>query len=249
MQTENNSITDLLPGGVALSLQDFLVLAQQNLGASLHSLLLFGSGAEGRLRATSDLNLLMVLEELPPQILEAMREPMRLMETLHRARFMLLLREELPTVLEAFPDKFMDILRRHQVLSGPDPFEGLKIDPQRLRQKVSQSLLNQTLRLREAYFLRSLREEQAVKALAEAVGPLRSEAANLLDIEGHTLSPKEALSRLAGDLPGGPWDDLLEALSKVREGEPLRPGAAPAFLFRLADLARRLHQRSLEVRP
>lgn len=248
MKTPDLPMLDRLPEGVARGLQDFQDVAARLLGPSLQALVLFGSGAEGRLRVTSDLNLLLVLRELTPQALADLREPLRQMETLHRARFMLLLQEEVPAALEAFPDKFMDILRRHQVLLGSDPFVGLVIDPLRLRQKVSQSLLNQTLRLREAYALRSLREEQAERALADAAGPLRSEAANLLGLEGVDLAPKEALASLAGALPGGPWDDVLGALSQVREGTPLAPGAAPGFLLRLADLAHQLHRRSLEAR-
>ncbi len=248
MKTETNPAMDLLPAGVAQSLQEFLTQAQQTLGASLQSISLFGSGAEGRLRATSDLNLLLVLRDLNPSALEKLREPMRLMETLHRARFLLLLTDEMPAALEAFPDKFADIFRRHQRLIGSDPFEGLSVDPRHLRQKISQSFLNQTLRLREAYVLRSLREEQAERALAEATGPLRSEAANLLELEGQNLAPKEALAKIAAELPGGPWEDLLDALSQVREGETLPPGTPPAFLLRLADLAQQLYRRSLEVR-
>lgn len=247
MKTPAIPVLDLLPGGVARGIREFRELVASLLGPSLQALVLFGSGAEGRLRLTSDLNFLLVLRELSPQSLTDLREPLRQMETLHRARFMLLLQEEVPAALEAFPDKFMDILRRHQVLLGSDPFSGLVIDPLRLRQKVSQSLLNQTLRLREAYALRSLREEQAEHALADAAGPLRSEAANLLSLEGVDLAPKEALVRLAGELPDGPWDDVLGALSQVRDGAPLSPGAAPGFLLRLADLAHHLHRRSSEA--
>ena len=48
--------------------------------------------------------------------------------------------------------------------------------------RLKQTLLNLTLRLREAYVSRSLREEQLIATVADTAGPLRACAATLLEL-------------------------------------------------------------------
>ncbi len=244
----NESALGDLPVAMAQSLRDFAEQGRTALGDKLRSLILFGSAAEGRLRATSDLNVMVVLSGLDSASFDAWRDSMRLLETLHRAHFMIVLEGEIGVAMEAFPDKFMDMLRRHRVLLGPDPFEGLAVDPVLLRRRISQSLLNHVLRLRAAYALRGPYPEQATIALAAVIGPLRAEAADLLELDGVALQPKEALERLAADLDGAPWDDVLTAASDAHAGGRLIPEVVAPALFRAIELCAALHRRSLAVR-
>ena len=55
-------LTDL-PAAVATILQEFVAAVAQSMGPQLESVILFGSAAEGRLRVTSDVNLLVVRSE------------------------------------------------------------------------------------------------------------------------------------------------------------------------------------------
>ena len=74
-------------------------------------------------------------------------------------------------------------------------------------------------------------------ALAEAAAPLRSGAASILELEGKPApSPKEALARVAAQVPGA-WGEVLAHISAAREGKPLPSGAAPASLRKLPALA------------
>lgn len=241
---DDSALADL-PVAMAQGLRDFAEQGRAAMGDDLRSIVLFGSAAEGRLRATSDLNLIVVVSALQPASFDAWRESMRLLETLHRAHFMVLLESEIGLAMDAFPDKLMSVLRRHRVLLGPDPFAGRAINPALLRARISQSLLNQVLRLRSAYALRSLQPEQATLALATAIGPLRAEAADLLELDGVTLPPKEALQRVAAELTGGPWDDVLTAASRAHDGDVLEPALAAPLLFRAIELCAALHRRSL----
>ena len=50
-----------LPGVVARALDDFVAAARDAFGDQLESVVLYGSGAEGALRATSDVNIVLVL--------------------------------------------------------------------------------------------------------------------------------------------------------------------------------------------
>ena len=233
-----------LPGPVADHLARFVGAAEAALGPLLKSIVLFGSAAEGRLRPTSDVNLLIVLSGWDDAKLDALREPLRTAQAAARLSAMVLLAGEVEAAIEAFPAKFGDILRRRKVLFGPDPMAGRVVPRGAEIAHVRQVLLNLALRLRERYLSVSLREEQAARVLAEASGPLRASAASLLALEGKPApSPKEALAALAREVPGE-WEDVLRDVSLAREGAPLPPGAAPASLRRLVRLAQGLSERA-----
>lgn len=234
-----------LPEPVAGAVDRFVGAAREALGPVLRSVVLFGSAAEGRLRATSDVNVLVVLSAWDVERLDALREPLRTAQAAVRLSAMLLLEEEVAAAIEAFPVKFADILRRRRVLHGLDPFSAGAVPRGAEIENLRQVLLNLVLRLRERYLMASLREEQAARAVAEAAGPLRSSAASLLGLEGRPApSPKEALAIVARDLPGPGWNEVLADLSLARERGPLRPGSAPATLRRLIDLAQALSDRA-----
>ena len=53
-----------LPADIADALDEFKTRSVESFGEALKSILLFGSAAEGRLRATSDVNVLMVFTRI-----------------------------------------------------------------------------------------------------------------------------------------------------------------------------------------
>src|SRR5262245_29343009 len=99
-----------LPETVSRALAGFLDAARQTLGADLHSVVLYGSAAEGRLRPTSDVNLLMVLSSFDAAKAGALRGPFLLAEAAIHLKAMLLLESEVQPAVEAFAQKFSDIL-------------------------------------------------------------------------------------------------------------------------------------------
>ena len=236
-----------LPPEVALALRDFCTHSQQGFGDHLISLVLFGSAAEGRMRATSDVNLLVVLREFDATRVDAIRESVRTAWAAVQLRPMFVLESELPAAAGAFAVKFSDILGRRQVLFGSDPFATITIPRAMIIHRLRQVLLNTTLRMRTTYALVSLREEQLAAEIADASAPLRSSAQALLALEGHpAASPKEALAMLCASLPapaGANWTELLNQISIARENAVLPPGIAPAAMLRLIDLARAISRR------
>lgn len=241
--SETRTLT--LPEPVARAIDRFVAAAREALGPVLKSVILFGSAAEGRLRATSDVNVLVVLSRWDVERLDALREPLRTAQAAIRLSAMFLLEEEVAAAIEAFPVKFADILRRRRVLHGSDPFPAGVVPRGAEIENLRQVLLNLVLRLRERYLMVSLREEQAARAVAEAAGPLRSSAASLLELEGRPApSPREALETVARELPGPGWTEVLANLSLARERGPLSPGAAPESLRRLIALAQALADRA-----
>jgi len=231
-----------LPEHVEAGLNLFLESARAAFGANLRSAVLFGSAAEGKLRKTSDVNLLLVLRAIERSQLDAIREPLRVARAAIQLEPMFILDSELAEAAEAFANKFEDIRRRHAIVHGDDMISTLTISRDALLRRVRQVLLNQTLRLRDIYAERSLREEQAALAVADAAGTLRTAAASILELEGRDASdPKAALAMLANE---GGFGDVLPRLSEAREQRVLAPGAAAATLFEVARLARWLYERA-----
>jgi predicted nucleotidyltransferase len=234
-----------LPESVTRHLREFVSLAEQALGPTLGSMVLFGSAAEGRLRTTSDVNLLVVLTEWSPQRWDGLRDPLRNAHAAIALSPMFVLERELPAALEAFAVKFADIMRRRQVLCGRDPFAGLTIPRPAQIARLRQVLLNLVLRMRERYLSTSLREEQTVRVLAQISGPLRAAAATLLELSGKPVaSPKAALETVAAGIAGQDWAQVLATLSSVREGKEMESGMAAATLLRLIDLASAMREQA-----
>lgn len=222
-------------------LEALVQAARAALGSELLSVVLFGSAADGRLRATSDVNLLMLLKSFAPAGIDALREPLRLAHAVARVEVMFLLEDELPVAASLFAVKFNDIRSRHRILWGSNPFASLVIDEADLRRRLREILLNLAIRLRERYALVSLREEQLGNILAEASGPLRAAAAALLNLQGKTAAaPREALETVAAATQERAFTEAVALLPQARQQERLAPGSGASALLALSQLASRL---------
>jgi predicted nucleotidyltransferase len=235
-----------LPPNVGRVLTEFIEQARTAFANDLRAVVLYGSGAEGKLRPTSDVNLLLVLSSFDQTKADQLREPLRLAAAAIQLRAMFLLESELRPAMEAFAVKFGDIMRRRRVLYGDDPLTGISISRIDSIFRLKQTLLNLTLRLREAYIARGLREEQLVAVIADMAGPLRSCAATLLELEGTPVaSPKEALQQVAASLPNGAGQaEQISRISEARQERTLAPGVAAPTLFHLIELTGSMRTRA-----
>lgn len=204
-----------LPEPVQRALAEAVRAARQALGESLRAIVLFGSAAEGRLRATSDVNVVIVSTAFERPAVDGLRETLRLAEAAVRLRPMFLLADEVGPASAAFAAKFADVLRRRRVLWGEDPFAALEIPRAAQVARLRQVLLDLGLRLRAAYALRSQREEQLALVLAEAAGPLRA--------SGQSARPAASSDREA------PSEALLAAVYSDVEARERFLRAAPAI--------------------
>jgi hypothetical protein len=230
-----------LPEAVERAITGFVASAKEAFGADLASIVLFGSGAEQNLRPTSDVNILLVLRRFDQVQADALREPLRFAHAAIELNAMFMLETELPEAMEAFAVKFSDILHRHKLLHGSDPFASVTVSDAALLRRLKQVLLNLQIRLRERYVLMSLREEQLGRVIADAAPPLRASAASILQLEGNPApSPKKALERVVTALGDPALSAVLAAMTKVRAGERLEPGQGPAILIDLMRLIEKL---------
>ena len=226
-------------------LGDLVAAARQAFGDDLRSVILFGSGAEGRLRMTSDLNLLIVLRRFEKSEVDSFREPLRVAYVAGRVSAMFVLEAELPDAAEAFAVKFNDLGRRRRILFGDDLIKNLSISREARIVRLRQVLMNLMLRLRERYAAVSLREEQLVHVVADFAGPLRASAATLLELEGQPVaSPKEALEKAAESVLLSDGGSSLALLTEARSTGKLPPQKAGPLLFDMIALAEAMKART-----
>lgn len=227
---------------VSQALDGFVESARSAFADELRSVVLFGSAAEGTLRPLSDVNVLVLLSAFDRRKADRLRESLRQAQAAIRLAAMFLLEAELLPAIEAFAVKFGDILRRRRVLFGFDPFAAAQVPRAAALLRLRQTLLNLTLRMREAYISRGSREEQLVAAISEMAGPLRACAATFLDLQGATVaSPKEALAQVASTLlPGAAGAQLMTRITEARTDRALAPGTAGEIFCDLIDLAQRM---------
>lgn len=238
-----------LPEEIQRHLNLFVAAAQTAFGDDLAAAVLFGSAADGQLRATSDVNLLLLLKRFTPASADALRGPLRLAHAAIDLQVMFLLESELTQAADAFAVKFADIIARHRVLLGNDPFASLHTSRDAVLRRLRQVLLNQQVRMRERYMLLSLNEEQLAGAIADAAGPLRAAAASLAQLGGKPAqSGKQALEAFVDQLGEPALHVALQAMSKARETARLAPGQAlPAFTS-LMTITERLREHAETMR-
>jgi len=238
-----------LPAHVRSVLVDFIDDAKIAFAANLTSVVLFGSAAEGRLRATSDVNLMLILSEINFAQVNEICEKLRFAHAAVQLNVMFLTESEIPLAAEAFAVKFTDVLHRHRILFGADVFKSLSIPRDATLFRLRQVIINLKLRLREKYALQSLREEQLVELVAESSAPIRACAATILLLqERPASSPKEALQKLLPELRRKDWSEVLKNISKAREERVLNAGEAASTLLGLLEILQALQEYVQEMR-
>lgn len=226
-----------IPPETAETIVDFALAAIESFGDSLRSIVLFGSAAEGRLRATSDVNLMLVLSEFRGERASRMSDGARLAFAANRLRAMYVLESELPGAAVAFAVKFEDMQSRHTILHGADVFETLAVPRDAILRRLDEVLLNAALRLRASRTLLAGTGPALARELADAAAPLRSAAHAMRSLAGAPPeSPKAALEELCRELAGD-WSDALATLSRVRDGDTLPSDTVDGLAVRLAELA------------
>jgi predicted nucleotidyltransferase len=136
---------------VAKVVDPFLNETDRALG-SAYSAVLYGSAARGDfIPGRSDINLLLVLEQLTPAILRSLsRAFMGWRKSLPEPP-LILSRAEWNRASDAFPIEITDMRLSYRVLRGGDPLEGVQVDLADLRKALERELRGKMLRLRQGY--------------------------------------------------------------------------------------------------
>jgi hypothetical protein len=226
-------------------IDEFLEAARTAFGENLRSVVLHGSAAEGALRPTSDLNLILVLDAFDPSQAERIRPSMRLAQSTIQLNAMFLLSNELPAAMRSFAPKFADVLRRRVVLFGVDPFAELTIPRDAELQQLRQQLLNITLRMRAVFTARGAREEQLAIFLARAIGPIRKLTDSFLRLENMpAISPQEALQKIGSELGVTDWSKVVDELDKIQTAQIGSNGLATQAFLKVLECVEKMRTKA-----
>jgi predicted nucleotidyltransferase len=129
----------------------FLSEADRVLGQG-YSAVLYGSAARGDfIPGRSDINLMLVLEELTPAVLRSMSRGFTGWRKQMSEPPLVLSRLEWKGASDAFPIEITDMRLSYQVLRGLDPLESIRVDVADLRKALEREFRGKLLRLRQGY--------------------------------------------------------------------------------------------------
>jgi len=220
VRQEKFGITMELPESVKRALDDFVREAKIVFEDRLISIVLYGSAAEGRLRKTSDVNVIVFTRSFTAADATALNPTLGFAAAAIDLQVMFLLEAELTTASQLFAVKFSDITRRRKILYGSDPFAELTISNEALIARLRQVLLNHLLRLRYVFALKNESNDLLSQTLADSISPLRASASSFLAIQGIRFeSPKQALETVAAQIRDDGFKKSLSIISEAREGK------------------------------
>ncbi len=198
MSTTTTGPLETLPAAAREPLAALTRGLEAAVGANLAGLLVYGSAARGGwVEGQSDIDAIVVLRDTSLGQLRAVAAP--LLQARHSARVeaMILKLDNIARAADVFPLLYDDVRERHVLLSGANPFAGLRIADAHRRLRIEQELREARIRMRRA----------VVDAMG-AEGTIEGAVARKLK---QIRSPLHALLRLKGI----PCDDRLEAVLVV----------------------------------
>jgi len=217
----------------------------ERLGERLRALVVCGSLARGEYRSpTSDVHLLLVLEDTPAATLDLAVEPLRVARRRSRVQPYVVADGELARIADAFPIKVLDMKTYHVVLSGEDPLAGVAVEPEHLRLGVERALRNHVVRMRRAYLAVSGEQAAALALLRTTVESLRVELEALLHLTSPALgkmAAEEVFRRAATEF--GFQEETLRRLVSLWRGDDSEPRKLLADALTLVEQAAEIADR------
>ncbi len=136
---------------VARVVDAFLAEADKVLGEK-YSAILYGSAARGDyVPGRSDINLMLVIDQLSAQVLRALGRGFTGWRKAVREPPLVLSRAEWNRASDAFPIEITDMRTAYKVLRGADPLPAAQVDLADLRKALEREFRGKLLRLRQGY--------------------------------------------------------------------------------------------------
>jgi hypothetical protein len=180
-------------------------------GTRLRSVVAYGTedGAEG-----SSASALAIVESLTADDLLACAVHAAGWQELGLATPLLVAAHEFGRSLDAFPFEFGAILANYVVVSGGDPFAGLRVEPADLRRACEVQARSHLLHLREGYIETGNRGDAVAELIRQSAAPLAALVKSVTRLQGSESKSAEAAGRhLEGTL--GLTPGSLTAVIKV----------------------------------
>jgi hypothetical protein len=136
---------------VARVVDSFLTETDVALGSG-YSAVLYGSAARGDfVPGRSNINLMLVIDELSPQVLRSLGKAFHGWRKASRESPLIMSRAEWNRATDAFPIEITDMQTAYRVLRGADPLHGVEVHGADLRKALEREFRGKLLRLRQGY--------------------------------------------------------------------------------------------------
>ncbi len=175
-----------------------------------YSAILYGSAARGDfVPGRSDLNLMLIVDDLSPRALAALSAPFAAWAKSGYDPPLVIGRPEWQRASDVFPIEITDMRAGYEVLRGTDPLAGHEVVPADLRHALERELRGKLLRLRQGYV--------AAAGETEKLGSLAGRSAGTVMVLLRAL-----LALLGRAVPREPVELAAAAAAAMGiEGEPL----------------------------
>jgi predicted nucleotidyltransferase len=226
-----------VPREAKAAIERFVAAVRQVFGASLRSVILYGSAASGEyLPGRSDLNFALVLDEISLDALARCRPFLKVWRKDGIALPLFLTPEDIRRSADIFPVEYLDICEHHLLLAGDDFFADLQIDQRNLRFQIEHELKAKLLALRQAYLAgldRGRPEAVAEELLGTSLPAFLALGRNLLRVAGQRPPSKKAETPAALEQTFGlSLPTFADLVARRARGERLEAGEGVARLAR-----------------
>jgi predicted nucleotidyltransferase len=204
-------------------------------GAGLRSVLLYGSVARGEYVAgLSDVNVLVLLDEVDAARLREGAPPVREWFERTGSTPLIMAKPQWRRAADAFAIELADMHDAHEVLHGPDPLEGLAVDPAALRLQAEREVRGKLVRLDTAVLLHGDDDAALGAMLVRALPSFTTYLRVVLRLAGRPVPARTVgvLESSAGLL--GVAGDALLTVAAARAGAGADGAAVDVEAYRAA---------------
>lgn len=170
-----------------MTLDEFVTQLRTAYGPPLRSVVLYGSAVAGEhIAKRSDYNLLVIADEIPMNRLREIAAAMRAWRDAGNPAPRTFTTAEWRASADVFPMEYADLIERHRVLHGEDPFPGIVVDRGDLRLQVEREALAVVLRLRQGVLLAGADAGEQLKLMSASLSALMIVFRGVLRLHGHS---------------------------------------------------------------
>lgn len=217
---------------MAMKLDELVSQLRAAYGATLRSVLLYGSAVAGEhIAKKSDYNVLVVLDAVPLDRLAAVGAVLRAWGEAGNPPPMMFTSEEWKSSADVFPMEYADILERHEVLFGDDPTTEITVARSDLRLQVEQQALGKLLHLRRGAMAAGDDDGEQIKLLEVSLSALMVVFRGVVRLHGE-VPPQDysQLSAIVGAKAGFDPGPFQRAVTHVRGTQRIKKEEAQPVL-------------------
>lgn len=168
-----------------MTLDELVAQLRAAYGASLRSVVLYGSAAAGEhIPKRSDYNVLVVVDSLDADRLAGASAASRAWADAGNPAPLTLTTTEWRGSADIFPMEYADILERHKVLYGDAPFDGIRVEPRDLRLQLEQEAMGKLIKLRQGVLASGNDPKRQLELLGASVSAIMIIFRSVLRLHG-----------------------------------------------------------------